>query len=219
MKRAILLTLLAALGTGCATTLTKEGAAVKVFGLDETVKDAEAAIPGTCRLLERTAPFDQQENERLVENPYARQRNEVAARGGDMLLVRSKTLIRQPSPDCAPGDKSYGCREASQTWYRVSFDYYACSPEALRDLEKQAEAAPPPAGALFTWKFGGGTSRVAVAQMKSKILEMMHEGIGTDVIVAYVKGERLKQKLTADDIIDWKKAGIDEKVIQAALGS
>jgi len=58
-----------------------------------------------------------------------------------------------------------------------------------------------------------------VSQLKAKILALMKEGVGTDVIVAYVKNEKPKQKLTSADIIDWKKAGIDETVIQAAMGS
>ena len=151
-----------------------------------------------------------------MDDPYAKQRNEVAAAGGNILLVHSDTIIRQPSQDCSPNDKSYGCLEASQTWYRVHFGYYACTPEAVNLLQAQAESATT-TGPIFSWKFGGGASRVAVTQLKSKILAMMKEGVGTDVIVTYVKGEKLKQKLTSADIIDWKKAGIDEQVIQAAM--
>jgi hypothetical protein len=217
MKRAILLPLLAALCAGCATAISKEGAQVKVFALDPTIQDAAKAMPEGCRLLETTEPYDQEENERLVEDPYAKQRNEVAAKGGNVLLLHSDPILRQPSQDCSPNDRSYGCLEVSQTWYRVHFGYYACAPEAVSLLESQAESAEAK-GPIFSWKFAG-TSRVAVAQMKSKILEMMHEGVGTDVIVAYVKAEHWKQRLTANDIIDWKKAGIDEKVIQAALGN
>ena len=215
MKRAILL-LLAALCGGCATATTKEGAQVKVFALDPTIQNAASAMPESCRLLETTAPYDQEENERLVQDPYAKERNEVAAKGGNVLLLHSDTIIRQPSQDCSPNDRSYGCLEASQTWYRIHFGYYACTPDAVQLLEAQAESSST-RGPIFSWKLG--SPRVAVAQMKTKILALMKEGVGTDVIVAYVKGEKMKQKLTSADIIDWKKAGIDEKVIQAAMGS
>jgi hypothetical protein len=216
MKRTRLLPVLAVICAACATTTTKAGSEVKVFGADPAVKQTPHALPEGCRLLESTAPFDQEENERVVYDPYAKQRNEVAAKGGNLLLVFSQTIIRQPSQDCAPGSQTPGCLEASQTWYRVSFGYYACSPEALGLIESQAESAAARKGPLFTWKLG--SSRVAAAQMKSTILEMMKAGVGTDVIVAYVKGEKLKTKLTSNEIIDWKKAGIDDKVIQAALG-
>jgi hypothetical protein len=217
MKKAFRLALLAPLGVaGCTTALTKGGTEVKVFSAEPEVKNAPNGLPEGCRLLETTAPFDQEENERLGYDPYAKQRDEVAAKGGNVLLVFSQTLIRQPSQDCSPNSQTYDCLAGSQTWYRVSFGYYACAPEALQTLEAQAESSKAP-GPIFSWKFG--SSRVAVTQMKSKILAMMKEGVGTDVIVAYVKGERLKQKLTSNDIIDWKKAGIDDKVIQAALGN
>ncbi|MGH9364459.1 MAG: hypothetical protein ACRD1B_04225 [Thermoanaerobaculia bacterium] len=53
--------------------------------------------------------------------------------------------------------------------------------------------------------------------MKSEILAMMREGVGTDVIAAYVRGQRLKSRLTAEEIIDWKKSEIAEAIIQAAI--
>jgi len=217
MTRPCLLPVLALICAACATTTTKAGSEVKVFGADPAVKETARALPEGCRLLESTAFFDQEEGERAVYDPYAKQRNEAAAKGGNVLLVFSQTIIRQPSDDCPPRSQTYDCRQASQTWYRVSFGYYSCTPQAVGLLESQAENAAEPKGPLFTWQLG--SSHVAVNQMKAKILEMMKAGVGTDVIVAYVKGERLKQKLTANEIIDWKKAGIDDQVIQAALGS
>jgi hypothetical protein len=215
MKKAIPFLILAALGSGCATALSKEGAQVKVYGADASAPELATGILEGCRLLEKTAPFEQQESERAAADPYRRQRNDVAAKGGNVLLLYSTPIVKRPSTDCSPKDQSPGCLEASQTWNRVAFGYYACTPEALRRLDARAESADA-SGPVFSWKLG--SSRVPVAQLKSKILAMMREGIGTDVIVAYVKGERLKQKLTSDDVIDWKKSGIDEKVIQAALG-
>ncbi len=218
MKRIAVLPLMLVLA-GCATALTKGGAQVRVFGLDEAVPDAMSAVPEACRLLGATPEFDQEESERAVLDPYAKQRNAVAALGGNVLLVASKVIIRQPSTtgDCSPGSRTQECLSASQTWYHTSFRYYACTPEAVGRLESDAESSPRK-GPLFTWTFGGSSaSRTSVAQLKSKILAMMHEDVGTDVIVAYVKGEHLKEKLSSNDIIDWKKAGIDEKVIEAVV--
>lgn len=207
--------LLVLVSAGCTTALTREGAQVKVYATDPAVPDAARSLPEGCRLLETSAPFDQQESERAGEDPYRRQRNEVGAKGGNVLLVSSEPIIKRPSTDCSPRDTSLACLEASQTWYRVSFGYYACSPEALGLLASRAESADA-SGPVFSWKLG--SPRVTVTQVKARILAMMREGVGADVIAAYVKGQRLKQKLTANDIIDWKKSGIAEKVIQAALG-
>lgn len=215
MKRALRWTLLAVLGAGCTTALSPEGARVRVYGADASAPEGAADLFTGCRMIEKTAPFDQQESERAVPDPYRRERNDAAARGGNVLLVYSQPIVKRPGTDCSPRDQSPGCLEASQTWNRVSFGYLACTPEAVGRLDSRAEATDA-SGPVFSWKFG--SSRLPIAQVKSKVLSMMREGVGTDVIVSWVKGQRLKQKLTPDDIIDWKKSGIDEKVIQAALG-
>ena len=212
--RRTLLPVVAVLAVACATSLSKEGAAVKVYETDPTVKDAAKSLPEGCRLLETSGPMDQQESERAYNDPYRAQRNAVGARGGNVLLVDSQPLIIRPNTDCPPNDRSPHCLEASHTWYRVTFGYYTCTPEASRLLQSQAESAAT-GGAIFSWKLG--SSKVAVAQLKARILAMMQEGVGTDVIVAYVSGQHLKQKLSAEDVIDWKKSGIDEKIIEAAL--
>ena len=213
MRRA-LLPLLAVLAAACATALSKEGAAVKVYETDATVKDAAKSLPEGCRLLETSGPMDQEESERAYNDPYRAQRNAAGARGGNVLLVDSQPLVVRPNTDCSPSDKSPQCLEGSHTWYRVTFGYYACTPEAARLLDAQAESAAA-SGPIFSWKVG--SPKVAVAQLKARILAMMEQGVGTNVIVAYVSGQHLKQKLSAEDVIDWKKSGIDEKIIEAAL--
>src|SRR5262252_614431 len=136
MNKAVGILLVAALAPGCSSALTKEGADVRAFGLNEDSKNASSAIPNSCRLIDRSGPVDQQESERTFYQPYAKERDAVAAKGGNVLVIRSKTIIHQPSQDCSPRDQSYECRQASQTWYRVSFDSYACSSDGLHNLEQ-----------------------------------------------------------------------------------
>jgi hypothetical protein len=45
---------------------------------------------------------------------------------------------------------------------------------------------------------------------------MTRAGVAPDVLLAYVRGRRLSRKMTAEDIIDWTKAGIPDAVIEAA---
>ena len=208
---------------GCATALSKEGAKVRVYQTDPTVRDAAASLPAACRAVGTSGPVDQMESERAGADPYRVQRNDAAAHGGNVLLVDSQPLILRPNTDCSPRDQSPQCLEASQSWYRVTFLYYACDAEAVRRLDASAESAPA-SGPIFSFEVGpgksgkGASSKGEAARLKARILAMMQEGIGTDVIVAYVRGQRLKRKLTAEDVIDWKKSGIDERVIEAALG-
>lgn len=217
MKRVLLGLSVSAAALGCATALSKEGARVKVYQTDPTAQDAAKSLPETCRLLGTSGPIDQMESERAAADPYRNERNATAARGGNVLLVDSRPIILRPNTDCSPRDQSAPCLEASQSWYRVAFSSYACSEDAVRRLDAAAEAAPA-AGPIFSWKVG--STKVAVSQLKARILAMMQEGIGTDVIVAYVGSQRTnaRQKLTAEDVIDWKRSGIDERVIRAALG-
>jgi hypothetical protein len=53
--------------------------------------------------------------------------------------------------------------------------------------------------------------------MKEKILSLMKEGLREEVVVAYVREHAISPKLTAAKIVEWKKAGIPEPVISAAL--
>lgn len=46
---------------------------------------------------------------------------------------------------------------------------------------------------------------------------MAHAGVGEEVIVSYVKGVRIGPPLSAEEIVDWKKAGIADAVIRAAV--
>lgn len=62
-----------------------------------------------------------------------------------------------------------------------------------------------------------GASISTPAAMKAKILELMKEGIGTDVIARYVRGVKISPPLGPDDLIDWKRSGIPEAAIEAAL--
>ena len=246
MKKAIGVLLPAALAIGCATALTTAGARVKVYGWNGPATSG-AKLDG-CRLIRTTSPFTEQESERAAADPYRKERNEVAESGGNVLIVFSQPLIQRPGTDCPPNDKSPGCLESSQTWYRTSFGYYACADDAAARLDAEA-STPDSTGALFSLKFphksganptpapasAAGVSPASVtpvpapalapspslagsADLESKILAMMHEGLSVDVILAWVATQKNRPALSAEDVIAWKKAGIDERVILAVLG-
>lgn len=204
--------LLALTGLGCATTAGRDASSVRVFEADGPVRPVGAPLIDGCRLVGSLASYNQQESERAADDPFRNERRESAGQGGNVLLVRSEPLVRRPNLECPSADRSPGCLAGSRSWYRVSFETHACSPEALRLLETRAEAATG-REPLLSWKLA--SPRAGVQQVKTRILAMMQEGVGTEVIVAYVQGQRVR-KLTADDIIDWKRAGIPEDVIRAA---
>lgn len=53
--------------------------------------------------------------------------------------------------------------------------------------------------------------------LKGKVLEMMKAGISNETIASYARRVRASPPLTSDDVLAWKKAGIAEDVIRAAL--
>ena len=55
------------------------------------------------------------------------------------------------------------------------------------------------------------------ADLKTKILEMMKAGIGTEVIVRYVESVKVSGPLSAEQILEWKRAGIPDAVLEAAV--
>lgn len=60
-------------------------------------------------------------------------------------------------------------------------------------------------------------SAVSPQEVKGKVLEMMKAGVSEETIASYVRGTKLPRPLNAEEILDWKKAGIAEQVIRAAL--
>jgi hypothetical protein len=240
MTRKFVWTLLAVGAAACATTVsTSEGAKVKVYEADAKIPAESRRLPEGCRLLETSKPVDQMESERLVTDPYRSRRDETAARGGNVLLVLSDRIRSLPKTDCAPSDTSPDCQSRSQNWYRVSFESYACDAASLDAL---ATLQPNSTGVASWWPFGKekpkehaasapaasspkasaptaapAASGVAPSELKAKLLVLMREGVGTDVLVAYVKSKPVSAALTAEEILDWKKSGIADSVIEAAL--
>src|SRR5215831_622441 len=93
----------AALGVGCAS-VTPEGAKVKVYEADLKAPADARRLPGGCRMVGTSGPVDQMESERLESDPYRSQRNDTAAKGGNVLLVLSDMLRQLNKTDCAPSD-------------------------------------------------------------------------------------------------------------------
>ena len=146
--------------------------------------------------------------------------------------------------DCPVGNTSPGCMDSEQSWYKVTFESYACDAKAVAEL---ANAPAPTVGSIFKWelkkKNPAPTASAAipaaapaasapiaaapaprpaaaaadVSMLKAKVLALQKEGVGTDVVVSFVRANRPPAALTADEIIDWKKSGISDDVIRATF--
>ena len=64
---------------------------VKVYQAELASKDTMAPpMPAGCRLVGQSGPVDQQQQEFEISNPYRKQREDTAARGGNVSVERSK---------------------------------------------------------------------------------------------------------------------------------
>jgi len=227
----------------CASAAPRsKGPAVAVYEADPRQPAAERAMPDGCRLIGTSGSIDQMESERAGGDPYRRQRRETADRGGNVLLALSETVVNRPTTDCPSNDTSPDCVKSGQSWYRVRFEEYACSPEAAGRLAalpseprrggltilfgtpKKAGAAssaagPPAPQAAAPPKAAAAPQASAVlspAELKTKVLAMMQERVAPDVILAFVRAQPITRRLTAEEIIDWTRAGIPDAVIESA---
>lgn len=245
MRKSIPFAVAATLGLGCAS-LTPQGSAVKVYQADvKTAETPAPPMPEGCKLVGSSGPIDQQEQERNTSDPYRSQRNATAEKGGNVLLVKSSRFMTLKRTECTESDPR-NCPDSSQNWYKVSFGSYACDAAALAVLAESkpapeskalfewspkknstpapaavapavAAAAAPGAAIPPGQPAPAAASSTTAAVLKSKILALLQEGIGTDVIVSYVRANRLPAPLTAEEIIDWKKAGVPDDVLRATF--
>ena len=231
-----------ALGLAGCVSVNADGSKVKVYQAELESKDSMVpSLPAGCKLVGQRGPIDQEQQAFEVSDPYRKEREETSALGGNVLYVpfyRFKDLMKL---DCPVGDTSPGCMDRSQSWYKVTFRSYACDAPALQAL---AELPLPSTPAVFRIEFrkkpapestaavapaGAPVSSPATATsttppttasrsvLKEKILALMQEGVGVDVIVSYARANRPNPSLTADEIIDWKKSGIPDAVIEATF--
>ncbi len=55
------------------------------------------------------------------------------------------------------------------------------------------------------------------SQLLAELLDLQKQGFGTDLLVQYVNQKTLSAEMTAKDMGAWKKAGLPQEVIKAAL--
>jgi len=67
---------------------------------------------------------------------------------------------------------------------------------------------------------GGGrpaAEGIPPSQLLAELLDLKKQGFGTDLLVDYVNQKTLSAEMTAKDLGEWKKAGMPQEVIKAAL--
>jgi len=107
----------------CAPALTHQGAQVTVYD----AKSADAKMSEGCRLIAAKPPATMTEAEIMGQHdPYRIVRNEVAAAGGNALLVRRRMVRSRQSLDCPAASPITDCPGQSGALFEVTFESYSC---------------------------------------------------------------------------------------------
>jgi hypothetical protein len=97
-------------------------------------------MPDGCRLLAETPPVWMTELEMEGEkHPYPAQRNQAGAVGANALLVRSRLIESRHYFECPGSSPITDCPPSSGAGFRVVFESYACTPNALHALSHKIQ--------------------------------------------------------------------------------
>jgi hypothetical protein len=69
------------------------------------------------------------------KDPFRAQRNEAGAAGANALLVLSEMTISRHDSECPGASPITDCPPSFGAWFRVVLESYACSPEAVQELQ------------------------------------------------------------------------------------
>ncbi len=124
---AILLTL------SCASSAPESGG-VRVY--QAPLSDARAAMPRGCRLLASHPAVDMSELRMTgSKDPFHAERVRAEQAGGNVLLVRSRMTVPRMDYNCPAASPITDCPPSEGSWHLVVFEDYACSGEAMRELQ------------------------------------------------------------------------------------
>ncbi len=95
--------------------------------------------------------------------------------------------------------------------------------EVLSDAMKEAYAHLFDDASLQTaWSRAdanaGGTSQlISASTLLAELVQLKQQGFGPEVLIRYVKLKTISPPLSAQDLLDWKAAGVEDAVTAAAL--
>jgi hypothetical protein len=69
----------------------------------------------------------------------------------------------------------------------------------------------------WTGPGASGEPQISPPELKVKILEMMKAGFSEDTVEAYARKTRVSRPPSVEELVEWKREGIGERVIKAVL--
>jgi hypothetical protein len=129
----------ALLASGC-VRLTPAGSRVGVYRAPLDGPPASRRMPSGCSLLAAKPAVAMPELDlEGQKDPFRGARNEAGAAGANALLVLSAMTISRHDGDCPASSPITDCPPGFGAWFRVVLESYACTPEAIRQLQSQRE--------------------------------------------------------------------------------
>ena len=80
----------------------------------------------------------------VQKDPYRLGRNEAGAAGANTLLVRSRVTAPRRTVNCPVASPITDCPGNSGAWYALVYESYACTPDALKQLNTPPSPRPSP---------------------------------------------------------------------------
>jgi hypothetical protein len=136
---------LAVLAVRCAPALSSQGAGVSVFLVKMDDPKRPDAMPEGCHLLATRPAVSMTEADIAVQkDPYRLGRNDAGAAGANALLVRSRVTVPRRTANCPVASPITDCPGNSGAWYSLVYESYACTPDALKQLNTPSSPRPSP---------------------------------------------------------------------------
>lgn len=135
--------LFAAVASAC-TTLSPAGAQVAVFRAPLETAPSRPLMPAGCTLVMRERPVPMPELDlEGQKDPFRVKRNAAGDAGANALLVLSRMTISRHDSECPAALPITDCPPSFGAWYRVVFEQYRCSSDALDSLLHPGPNSPP----------------------------------------------------------------------------
>jgi hypothetical protein len=117
----------------CATTPSPAARGVLVLHAKEGYGAKASPLPAGCRLVGAHPSVDQTERD-LAISEFRRERERAASSGANVVLAREEMIVPRRDYDCPASSKITDCPPSEGAWFRVVYEDYACSPDAVDAL-------------------------------------------------------------------------------------
>jgi len=110
---------------------------VRVFHVGEGYGARVVPLPAGCKLL-TAHPSVQQTERDLAISEFKSERERAAAAGGNVVFAREEMIVPRQGYDCPARSPITDCPPSEGAWFRVVYEDYTCSADAMTELSRPA---------------------------------------------------------------------------------